>query len=164
MVAHLALLMLLSASNFRLNMRMKGTFDCLLRQFLDCPCAARDAFSARENVKMAMSDIHELNVSDAPSTVNLGPGVFIKDCSTYSSPQRGTCQVYFTDICISENSSTRKKITISSATVTAHFRFIRRAFVVYSFDEVFMSYTSFYGMIQALQPRSIIRPNLSKRR
>ncbi len=46
----------------------------MFRQFLDCPCATRDA--------MAMGDFLELNVSDTTSTLNLGPGMFIKDCST----------------------------------------------------------------------------------
>ncbi len=52
-------------------------------------------------------------------------------------------------------------MTISSAKATAHFRFIRRAFVVYSFDDVFIPNTSFYGttlstsgILQAFQPTS----------
>ncbi len=94
-----------------------------------------------------MNDLIQLTVDGTKSTVNLGRGMYIEACSTYSNPQWGTCQVYFTDISVSENNSTGRKITISSAKATAHFLFISREFVVYSFDDVFIPFSSFHGII-----------------
>ncbi len=106
---------------------------------------------------MAVNDLIQLTVDDTNSVVNLGRGMYIEACSTYSNPQWGTCQVYFTDISVSENNSTGRKITISSAKATAHFLFISREFVVYSFDDVFIPFSSFHGIIssnsfQSFQP------------
>ncbi len=84
----------------------------------------------------------------------------IGNCSTYSNPQWGACQVFFNRISVSSDASTGKKIIrIPLATATGYYVFLTNSFVAFGFENVRMRNTNVLGLmisnngnIQSFQP------------
>ncbi len=94
---------------------------------------------------MAVGDSVELTAVCTNRTVNLDRGMVIGNCTTHSNPQWGECQVYFTDISVSPDPSTWRRIRIPSAEGTEYFLFLTNSFVVYGFENVLIRSTNVFG-------------------
>ncbi len=94
---------------------------------------------------MAVGDIIQLTVDGTNRTVNLGRGMVIGNCTTHSNPQWGECQVYFTGIRVSQDTSTGRRIMIPSAEGTGYFLFLANSIVVYGFENVVIRSTNVFG-------------------
>ncbi len=94
---------------------------------------------------MAVGDIIQLTVDGTNRTVNFGRGMVIGNCTTHSNPQWGECQVYFTGIRVSQDTSMGKRIMIPSAEGTEYFLFLTNSFVVHGFENVLIRNTNASG-------------------
>ncbi len=131
-----------------------------LYSLLECSFRARNTFSARENFKSVVGDILQLTNLDTNSAINFDRAMSIGNCTTYSNPQWGACQVFFNRISVLSDASTGKRIIgIPLATATGHYVFLTNSFVVFGFENVRMRSTNVVGLmiinngnVQSFQP------------